>query len=94
VDHEARHVVDVDEQVGAEGDPVEDRGVLALGEGRPEPLVDDAGAGGEVPLFVELAVVGQVGLRGDADDLAAVDEDCAVVEAVRSPACTFSKVTS
>ena len=82
MDDQARHVVDVDEQVGAEGDAVEHFSVLALGEGRPEPLVDDARAGGEVPLLVELAVVGQVGLRGDADDLAAVDQDRAVVEAV------------
>ena len=82
MDDEARHVVDVDEHIGAEGDAVEGLGRPAVGEGRAEPLVDDPGAGGEVPLLVELAVVGQVGLRRDPEDLAAVEEDGAVVEAV------------
>src|SRR5699024_11046459 len=65
-----------------EGDAVEEVALRAGGEGRPEPLVDDAGPGGEVALLVELAVVGRIGLRRDPEDLATVDEDGAVVEAV------------
>ncbi len=67
------HVRGLEQQVGAEERPVvtdADGGVL------------NVVAGGVPAAFVELAVGRQVGLRDDAEDLTAVDDDRAVVEPV------------
>ena len=71
VHDEAGHVGCLEEQVGADRHllPAEDRGRGGVGAAR-------------VPArFVELAVGGQVGLRGDAEHGTPVDDDGAVVEA-------------
>ena len=48
-----------------------------------DPVGDRVGAGDEMALLVELAVVGQEDLRHHAEDLAAMDHDRGVVEPVR-----------
>ncbi len=71
VHDEAGHVGGAEEQVGAEGHPV---------AGDLDRLAALVVAGGEVTPLVELAIGRQVGLRGDPDDGAVVDDDRAVVE--------------
>ena len=80
VDGEPGDVGRLEEEVGAVGDVAVLVGagpVRAVDEG-----VDRVVAGGEPALLVELAVVGQVGLRRDPEDLAALDDDGAVEQAV------------
>ena len=72
VQHEARHVGRVEEQVRAE----------RHADACDLDLAADVVAGCEVPPLVELAVGRQVGLGGDAEDASAVDDDGAVVEPV------------
>ena len=68
--HEARHLPAAEEQRGAEGHLLAaDRDGLHLG-----------GAGGELALFVELAVVGQVGLGHKTQQLPAAEDGSAVVQ--------------
>ena len=72
VDDEAGDVVGGEQQVGAERHAgAADADLAAL-----------ADAGGELPALVELAVGRRVGLRDDAEDRAAVDDDGAVVDPV------------
>ena len=66
------HVGGPEEQVGAERHAV---------AGDVDGLAALVVAGREVAPLVELAVGRQVGLRGDAEDAAAVDDDAAVVDA-------------
>ncbi len=66
VQDEAGHVGGAEEQVGAERHPV---------AGDVDRLAALVVAGGEVTPLVELAVGRQVGLRGDPDDGAGVDDD-------------------
>ena len=75
VHYEAGDVGCLEQQVGA------DRNLLA-GEGRGRGGV---GAGGVPAGLVELAVGGQVRLRGDAEDAAAMDDHGAVVQARAEP---------
>ena len=71
VHDEAGHVGGSEEQVGPEGHPV---------AGDLDRLAALVVTGGEVAPLVELAVGREVGLRGDPDDRAVVDDDRAVVE--------------
>ena len=72
-EREARHVPGGEEQVRAE---------RRLQAGDPDGLAAKPGAGREMALLVELAVVGQVALRHDAQHRAAMDHHGRVVEAV------------
>ena len=74
MEDQARHVVDLEQQVGAEGDARAVDVDVALAGGAPA---------GEVPLLVELAVVGQIGLGHDAAHRPALDDEGAVVQATR-----------
>jgi hypothetical protein len=72
VDDEAGHVVGGEQEVGAER-------VTGAADADLAALAD---TGGELPPLVELAVGRRVGLRYDAEDRAAVDDDGAVVDPV------------
>jgi hypothetical protein len=79
VDRQVGQVGGAEDEVRAEGDvPVlVGAGPVRAGEHRAAGVV----TAGEPALLVELAVVGQVDLGHDAEDLAAVQDDGAVVEA-------------
>ena len=72
VDDEAGDVVGGEQQVGAER-------VRGAADADLAALADP---GGELPSLVELAVGRRIGLRDDAEDRAAVDDDGAVVDPV------------
>ena len=76
VEDQARHVVDLEQQVGAEGDARAVDVDVALAGVAPA---------GEVPLLVELAVGGRVGLGDDAAHRPAGDDDGAVEQAPARP---------
>ena len=83
---QAGDVVDLEQEVRAEGDPGDRLGVVGatVHAGQLDGLHPGGQgvAGGEVPLLVELPVGGQVGLGGDAAHPSALDDQGAVVEAV------------
>ena len=86
VEGQAGDVVDLEQEVRAEGDPGDRLGVVGatVHAGQLDGLHPGGQgvAGGEVPLLVELPVGGQVGLGGDAAHPPALDDQGAVVEAV------------
>ena len=45
-----------------------------------QPALANAGAGSKMPSFVELAIVRQIGFRDNAEDAAAMDDDCGIEE--------------
>ena len=72
-DGQARNVLGREQKVGAE------RGMQPAERDR---LAEDAGAGGEMPPLVEFAISRQVALGHDAEDVAAMDDDRAIVDAM------------
>ncbi len=76
MDDEAAHVGGLEQQVGAEGD-----GVAAEGD----RAAFGSAAADEVPGFVEFSIIRQMDLRHDAEDLAAMDGDGAVIKCTQMP---------